>query len=373
MERKTAGTVKENSAYKRSSRRFRQNGVNKASNFFERTLINIRNISVPKTLFSLLIHFVIVMILRDPSRYIESTMNGLLVFANSVLPALFPFFFFTKLLTAIGMAESIGSVFKLPLKRLYNAPPESGYIFFMSIMSGYPVGARLIGDFYAAGSIDEREAKVISSFASTSGPIFILGTIAGVIFKSPNIGYIVLISHIVGAMLNGLIFRRIAKKKSGGDKIVSPAAMPKRTSDNILEETITSSVISILTVGGYIALFYLIGDIMSDIGVVDFFAGILSKFLPLVGIDGGMARGIVFSLFEVTRGAIEISAAANLDLKQIVPVITFLISLGGLSITFQSLTYLKNAKISFPFYFLTKLTHAVIASLVAFLAVTLIM
>ena len=356
MERKTAGTAKENSAYKRSSRRFRQNGVNKASNFFERTLINIRNISVPKTLFSLLILFVIVMILRDPSRYIESTMNGLLVFANSVLPALFPFFFFTKLLTAIGMAESIGSVFKLPLKRLYNAPPESGYIFFMSIMSGYPVGA-----------------KVISSFASTSGPIFILGTIAGVIFKSPNIGYIVLISHIVGAMLNGLIFRRIAKKKSGGDKIVSPAAMPKRTSDNILEETITSSVISILTVGGYIALFYLIGDIMSDIGVVDFFAGILSKFLPLVGIDGGMARGIVFSLFEVTRGAIEISAAANLDLKQVVPVITFLISLGGLSITFQSLTYLKNAKISFPFYFLTKLTHAVIASLVAFLAVTLIM
>lgn len=331
----------------------------------------IRSIDIKKVLFASIILFIIIMILRNPSRYIESTMNGLLVFANSVLPALFPFFFFTRLLTAIGMAESIGSVFKLPLRKLYNAPPESGYIFFMSIMSGYPVGARLVCDFYTMGAIDEKQAKVISSFASTSGPIFILGTIAGVILKSPNIGYIILISHILGAMLNGLIYRRISKNKSNVADDIKP--LPKKTSDNILEETITSSVISILVVGGYIALFYLIGDIMSDIGVIDFFANILGKILPIFGINGDMSRGIVFSLFEVTRGAIEISATPNIDIKEVIPIITFLVSLGGLSITFQSLTYLKSAKISFPFYFLTKFTQAVISALIAFFAVHLLL
>lgn len=352
--------------FKNNSRNHRQSRC-----FNENPISLLRSINVKKILFALTIIFIIIMILRNPPRYIESTMNGLLVFANSVLPALFPFFFFTRLLTAIGMAESIGSVFKLPLRKLYNAPPESGYIFFMSIMSGYPVGARLVSDFYTMGAIDEKEAKVISSFASTSGPIFILGTIAGVILKSPNIGYIILISHILGAMLNGLIYRRISKNKTTANDNTKP--LPKKTSDNILEETITSSVISILVVGGYIALFYLIGDIMSDIGLIDFFADILGKILPLFGINGDMARGIVFSLFEVTRGAIEISATPNIDIKEVIPIITFLVSLGGLSITFQSLTYLKSAKISFPFYFLTKLTHAVISALIAFFAVHLLL
>ena len=49
----------------------------------------------------------------------------MLLFAKNVAPALFPFFFFTKLLTGLGGANAMGKLLKKPISRLYNAPSQS--------------------------------------------------------------------------------------------------------------------------------------------------------------------------------------------------------------------------------------------------------
>ena len=46
----------------------------------------------------------------------------------------------------------MGKLLKKPISRLYNAPSQSGYILVMSLLSGYPVGAKLIDDFYENGT-----------------------------------------------------------------------------------------------------------------------------------------------------------------------------------------------------------------------------
>lgn len=90
--------------------------------------------------------------------------DGVILFWAAVLPALFPFFFFTRMLTGLGFPETIGKFFEKPVKFLFHTPPISAYIFFMSVLSGYPIGAKLISEFYKNGVINTEESKKLLLF-----------------------------------------------------------------------------------------------------------------------------------------------------------------------------------------------------------------
>ena len=313
---------------------------------------------------SLIICFFILCLVINPQRYIESIFSGMLLFAKNVAPALFPFFFFTKLLTGLGMANSLGRALKRPISRLYNAPGESGYILVMSLISGYPIGAKLISDFYENGNFSVENCKKVSSFTSTSGPLFVVGTVGTLMFASPKAGYVLFLCHALGALINGLLYR-------GRKSVNGISAMPQSSADDkLLSNSITSSILSVLIVGGYIAIFSMIIDIAIDIKLIDALAFFLEKPLALFGIPQEVASATVISMIEITRGC-QAFSQIGADIKIILPFVAGLLSFGGLSITFQSLTFLKNCKVKTPFYFLTKLTQAIITFLISLVLVRL--
>ncbi|MBR1984394.1 MAG: sporulation integral membrane protein YlbJ, partial [Clostridia bacterium] len=139
--------------------------------------------------------------------YINEAFNGITIWATLLLPSLFPFFFFTRLFTSLNLTSEISKVFGKITKRLFNCSGESGYAFFMSIFSGYPVGSKLTADLYSKNIISSYEAKKMVSFTSNSGPMFILGTVGIGMLISKTAGLILLFSHIISAILNGIIFR----------------------------------------------------------------------------------------------------------------------------------------------------------------------
>ncbi len=313
---------------------------------------------------SLIICFFILCLVINPQRYIESIFSGMLLFIKNVAPALFPFFFFTKLLTGLGMANSLGKALGRPISRLYNAPGESGYILVMSLISGYPIGAKLISDFYENGTFSVENCKKVSSFTSTSGPLFVVGTVGTLMFSSPKAGYVLFLCHALGALVNGLLYR-------GRKTVMGISSAPAvATDEKLLGNSITSSILSVLIVGGYIAIFSMIIDIAIDIKLVDALAYILEKPLSLFKIPAYVASATVISFIEITRGC-QAFSQIGADMKIILPFVAGLLSFGGLSITFQSLTFLKNCKIKTPFYFLTKLTQAIITFLISLVLVRL--
>lgn len=310
---------------------------------------------------SLIIFFFVCCLVLNPQRYIESVFNGMLLFARNVAPALFPFFFFTKLLTGLGTASTLGKILKKPVSKLYNAPYESGYILIMSLISGYPVGAKLISDFYNEKTFTIKDCKRVSTFTSTSGPLFVVGTVGTLMFSSPKAGYILFACHALGAVINGLIYRG----KSSPITITPPPEIKR--DDNFLNTSITSSILSVLVVGGYIAIFSMVIDVALDLKIVDFFAKILSPLFSVCGIPVETAQPVIISLVEITRGC-QAFAQSGADIKIILPFVAGLLSFGGLSITFQSLTFLRQCKISTLFYFLAKSTQAIISFLLTLAA-----
>ena len=261
--------------------------------------------------------------------------------------------FFTKLLTATGYIEHLSKVLNPLTKKLYNCPAISSYIFTMSILSGYPLGAKLTADLFEKGAINREEAHRICSFTSNSGPLFIVGTVGTSMFCCPTAGYIILLSHILAALINGLIYRKYTPKPLKESIELVHADVNSSTMSNAME----SSIISVLLIGGYIAIFFIITEILASFHV---FSPIISLF-NACGVDSGLTKGVLNGFFEITNGCgVVAKLPISIQIKTVLS--SFIISFGGLAVAFQGLTFLNKFKISKKYFFVQKFTHAIIAA-----------
>ena len=313
-----------------------------------------------KNIISIIIIAILILLVIDPKNNINACLSGIKLWSTAILPTLLPFFFLTSILSCLGFIQNVGKLFSPITQKLFKADGISGYIYIMSVISGYPVGAKTTAELYENGIISRGQACKITTFTSTSGPLFIIGTVGIGMLGSTKLGYLILISHIVGAFLNGLIYRNTFPEKTT-QRVVS------LKSNNMLEDSMFNSIKSILIVGGYVAIFYMLISMLTSYNLLYPFA----KFLSLITrLNFDTSQSIINGLIEVTRGCVDISKI-GLSQKQALVIATGLISFGGFSIFLQALTFLKRFDISIKFYLLSKTTQTIISILIAFVLGTL--
>ncbi len=310
-------------------------------------------------IFALIVVLLIILFILNPSNNLESCLNGLIVWATSVAPALFPFLIFTKILSELNFIEHVSKYLSPITKKLYNTPGISAYIYTMSVLSGYPVGAKLTADFYEKGLLTEGQAIRITTFTSTSGPLFIIGTVGIGMFNNKMIGLIILISHFIGALLNGLLYRKYKYEKVF---ISSSIDFSVKQNKNMLEEIMVSSIKSVLIVGGYVAIFFVIITMLNNFNFLFPIKYIIEFVFNILNIPSNITSPLINGIIEVTKGCLDLSKTTNISstLKSVFA--TFLISFGGFSIHLQALTFIKRFNIKINFYLFQKLTHALISS-----------
>lgn len=314
-----------------------------------------------KYMLSFLVIIVIVFIILNPKNNMQNFLNGLSVWSTCVIPALFPFLFFTKLLLSFEVIEKISKIFSPFTKKLYNVSGISGYIYAMSVMSGYPLSASMIADFYEKKIITKYEAVRISSFTSTSGPLFIIGTIAMGMCGNFKMGIVILISHFMGALTNGLIYRNYGKNKEKfNDKKFT---ILKQNQKNVMEDSMLSSIKTILLIGGYISLSFLIIGILNDYNIISSVSKLISK---IINTDFETINSVINGMFEVTKGGLDLSIL-NLNNKTLTLLLTFIISFGGFSIILQASSFLKKAEIKIGIFLLQKTTQSINSVLICYI------
>lgn len=309
-----------------------------------------------KILLSILLLVAIFLFVLSPKENIEACLKGLLVWATALVPALLPFFFFTKLLSSLGVVELVSIHLAKITSKLFHTSGISAYIYCMSILTGYPMGAKLTADYYSLGLIDRGQAHRITTFTSTSGPLFIIGTVGIGMFQSAKIGLIVLIAHFVGAFLNGLVYRNYMYEP--GSAVIMETRPPQKTS--ILEDTMMSTITSMLIIGGYVALFFTIITMLNNYHILTPIQLFLKTILDLLHLPTGIAYGMTNGLIEMTRGCLDLVGTTR-STAIICISLSGIISFGGLSISCQALTFLRKFRIKIPFFFLQKTTHALLS------------
>lgn len=309
-----------------------------------------------KLILILVITIILGAIVINPEVYITSCLNGIMVWATVVLPALLPFMFFTKTLTELGVADILASKFKL-FPKIFKVPSLAIYVFILSILSGYPVGAKIVADLYESGAISKEEAYKITTFTSNSGPMFILGSVGIGMLASRKLGIIILISHILGALINGLIYRNHKENSTEINKKII------EKNNLSIGDLMWNTVHSVLIIGGFIALFFVIIEIINNLNI---FSPISNLFSKIFNCDANIFTAIFNGIFEITRGCLDIS---KLGLSELISgtLCTFIISFGGLATTMQALVFLKKFDMRFSFFIKQKITHAIFASVISFI------
>ena len=304
----------------------------------------------------LLLLFAIVL---NPQTYISACLNGILIWGTIVLPALLPFMFFTKTLTELGIADALQNKFQL-IPKIFKVPACATYVFVMSVLSGYPVGAKILSDLYETGVITQTDAYKISTFTSNSGPMFILGSVGIGMLGNKKLGIIILISHIIGAIFNGLLYRNYNK-----NNISNNIKKNKIETAFNIGNTMWDTARSVLIVGGFIAIFFVIIEILNNLNVFLPFNLFLSK---ITGLPPNIFNAIFNGFFEITRGCKEI-AMLNLGEMGSAIICTGIITFGGLATALQAITFLKKFNMSLNFFLKQKITHTIFACAVCFLLI----
>jgi len=273
---------------------------------------------------------------------------------------MFPFFVITKLFVETNThKENFLDKF---FAKTYNSPTSAFSVFFMSCLAGYPMGAKLICAYHEQGKISPKQAKRMMSFCSVSGPMFMIGTVGVGIFKSFKAGIIILVANIIAALINGLFHRgkfETEKIEYSGHK-----------KEVFLADIVYDSLISILMVGGFIIISFLLIDTLININVLPFISGTISSvFFNKVSPE--IVQSVLSGLIEITRGIIDINNL-NLSLQTKIVIASGSIGFGGISIMLQSMAFLKKINMKFSHMLFQKTTQGIISTLISIILVFLV-
>ena len=299
-------------------------------------------------LFLLLIAFSL--ILAFGKGYSSLVLDGLSLYLACVVPSLLPYFFITAILSSMQVTSKISNKLSFLTRRVFNVGGAVGYAFFMSLISGYPVGAKIVSDLKEKGLISKAESVRASALCSTSSPMFLINSVGVIMFNSVKFGLTLFLCHFLSSVLVGIIFSFYHKNEK---PLFLPFINSKKV-DNVLYESAYSSVISILVVGAIITIFYLITSVLFSLKIL---SPIVNLFSLIFG-NEILGKGLTFGLFECTQGLKILSTLKSSFLA--LPLCSFICGFGGISIIMQSIAYLKKAKIKTAPFIFAKIICAVI-------------
>ena len=301
--------------------------------------------------------FLIFALLCYPAEMLTASAESIQLWLTKVFPSLFPFMAACGILLHIGAAERMGSFFHPLMKPLFRLDGIAAFPFFLGILSGYPMGAKITAQLYENKKITLDEAQHILVFSNNPGPLFLIGTIGAGFFGVPFFGYTLLLCSFLGAVTTGILWR-FCRKNSPSQNHTFPIFRPTLSLTEVLSASVSDAVNTILLIGGYLILFGTVSEAMELTGIFRFLSE-TCIFLPL---SAASLQGFCSGILEMTNGAYLLSHSSD-SLHLRLTLAAFLVSFGGLSILGQTFGVLSSVPINKKDYLKGKLCNALFSSL----------
>ena len=331
--------------------------------------------------------------------------NGLTLWATCVVPSLFPFFVITNLLSHTKVVSFTGKLLDKFMRPLFNVPGIGGFVFVMGLISGYPVGAKVVSDFRQEGLVTKDEGERMLAFTNNSGPLFIISSVGISIFGDTTTGLLLLCTHVLACITVGIILGKFSKKSDeefrakiifsqrNSTHFIENSLHNKTTNRNnsvsnfsasksqnvtfknlgeVLGSSINNSISTILMIGGFVVIFSVIISILNQTHALDFLSKFFNPILAFLGFDLNFAKPLLSGILELTNGVNLISGVHIKAISQNVILCAFLLGFGGFSVLLQVFSIVARTDLSMKKYFIGKFMQGIFASIYTFLALKFI-
>ncbi len=307
---------------------------------------------------------------------LTATANGLKLWANNVVPSLFPFFVAVELLNNTNFVYFLSKILDKFMKPLFNVPGCGAFPFIMGLISGYPVGAKIVLNLYLNNACSKEEAERLLCFTNNSGPLFIMGTVGISFYANSTIGLILLITHILSSITVGILLGFISRRnrkskveiKNNNESIFKKNDLKLSELGEILGSSIFNSIKTVLIIGGFVTIFSVVISILQQTKILIIFSSLISN---IFGFNQDLILGFLTGIIEFTNG---LNIISTIHIKQIsinIILSSFILGFGGISIMLQVLSIIAKSKLSIKKYIIGKFLHGLIAALYTYLILLL--
>lgn len=298
-----------------------------------------RTVNIFKTIGIFLLCIVALRFSEECSKGAE---NGIRLCLATLVPSLFPFMVLASYIIESGLAEKIGRHLSWVTKPIFGLNGSFASAIILSLVGGYPVGAKSINSLYKKGAANENDCKKASLFLVCSGPGFLINFVGTQIYGSEKIGLILFGSQCVSVFIIGFVLKFFYRNKSNNEILFDTSQK-----GDALVKSVLDGAKGMFAICAFVVLFSAFTEIFCS-HITD--ENIQKPFLILT---------------EVCNAVTAVSKDLPIEL------VAFSAGFGGLCVHFQIFSALGDIKVNKLLFFLFRILQGLITALLTHFGIKL--
>jgi len=213
---------------------------------------------------------------------------GLELWFNKMIPSLLPFMILSGIMVRLKLTEKISMVLYPVVGPLFHVRKNVVYCMALGFLCGFPMGAKVTADLYGRNMLTRREAEYLLAFCNNIGPVYFCSFVLPLLKRQLVLPYLFGmygIPLLYGMALRHTVFQDLSRtqdvgiSKGAGElqccttvpgkrpprrqrrRLYTAAGRPENQAPGLLaavNESVQTSLHSILNLGGYMILFNLL-------------------------------------------------------------------------------------------------------------------
>lgn len=269
--------------------------------------------------------------------------NGIVLCITVLVPSLFLFMVIASVLSQSRVCDIIYRVFGGLFGKIFCLPYGCASAVILSMIGGYPIGAKACVSLYDSGIINKQQANKLCLIAVCGGPSFVINFVGVALLKDKGAGYILLLSQIISFFFTGIIIGRIVKCDS-------TVCVSKKSTDR--DARLVDAVYSSCN-----AMFQMCGMVIVCCALISVCDAVLDAHDTLCD--------IICGLLEVTTACDRLSGRYPLY------ILSAIIGFAGVSVHAQVLSVARDLDIKYGLFFLFRIIQGIIAGLSTYILLIL--
>lgn len=289
-------------------------------------------------LLELVIVVIFLSLLITPNIITTEILEALKVFINTLFPSIFPFFLVSDLLISYNFPNTLNRYLKEVTKKIFHVEGASSFVIIMSMLSGFPSGAKYIKTLLDKNLINIDEANYLIIFTHFANPLFVLTVTKG-LFKNTQLSYIILICMYLSNLILGFIIR--PKQVKSNKKSLETLKIPNFSTN--LTSSIISSLKLLAIILGNTCFFYIV-------------TGLIMKLFH----HNQLITILINGFFDITRGITSLTNLSGFTILKSILILTFL-AFGGININMQVASIISNSNIKYSNFLIGRICQCAIS------------
>ena len=235
--------------------------------------------------------------LARPEQSAEGVRNGLELCFRTVIPSLFPFMVISSFLVQSNITAKLDRLLSRFIYFVFRLPSCAGSVIFLSLISGFPVGAELVRQLYVSKKITKSQGQRLLLFCVNPGPAFVISCVGVGMLSSQLIGIIIFASVVLSSLILGFLTRFMAANEEA--ETVEPTEFSGFSQS--LVAAVSKSTNSMMMICGWVIVFSTASSLLKTTGLSEGFSLFLDCILE---VTNGCYRAVGVFPVSVVAGII---------------------------------------------------------------------